>query len=44
MPKRKVSPKGKLNYYIHPHVSDYIKLLEHNYKQLMSLNNWVENN
>ena len=33
-------PKSKVNNYIHPKVSDYIKLLEQNYKQLISLNNW----
>ena len=42
MLKRSV-PKGRVNYYIHPHVSDYIKLLEQNYKQLMTLNNWNRN-
>ena len=36
-------PKTKVNYYIHPKVSDYIKLLEQNYKQLMTLNNWSRN-
>ena len=36
-------PKTKVNYYIHPKVSDYIKLLEQNYKQFMTLNNWNRN-
>ena len=37
-------PKGKVNYYIHSQVSDYIKLLEQNYKQLISLTNWNREN
>ena len=38
--KEESVPKSKVNYYIHPKVSDYIKLLEQNYKQLTSLNHW----
>ena len=37
--KEECVPKTKGNYYIHPKISDYIKLLEQNYKQLLTLNN-----
>ena len=33
-------PKTKMNYYIHPKESDYLKLLEQLYTQIMSYNNW----
>ena len=36
-------PKKALSFFIHPHESDYIKLLEQNYKQLLDLNHWDRN-
>ena len=34
-------PKTKTNYYIHPKESDYLKLLEQLYIQIMNYNNWT---
>ena len=34
-------PKTKMNYYIHPNESDYLKLLEQLYIQIMNYNNWT---
>ena len=41
--KEECVPKSRANYYIHPKVSDYIKLLEQSYKRLLTLNHWNRN-
>ena len=34
-------PTKRVQYYVHPQESDYIRLLEEQYKQLRATNNWT---